>query len=434
MSMEPHTPPPSLSDLLQGQAAPPPGTPPLTRKLRVDGLTLNAPVGLIKRMHLNVLANGAYEGGEIALATALVRPGQRVLEFGGGIGIVSRHVAGITGPDRVLSVEANPAALATARDHLTRDGLGVAHLWGLVTAEGASIRALKVDPNNFLASQPLAAPEGPAAEVAPVHSLGALIRDWRPEVLIVDIEGGEVGLFGPTDLSGIAAVVLELHPEVIGTEGCLQVVRDLAAQGLLADATLVAGAVLGFCRAPASGVADEGALTALFDALQKGAKAQPEAMVAVAGALPESPLLALQAAQNLPASDPRRQAILHRLADQPATSLRARQFLAIDALGARDNALALQWLAPLPSAFAAQLSARAHMALQQPEQALPFARTAAEGLPWLAPVRLLHARAALATGDRAAARREVIAARRLDPETPGLTDLETRLQIVPGQP
>ena len=41
-------------------------------------------------------------------------------------------------------------------------------------------------------------------------ALGELIREHRPTVLVIDIEGGESDL-GPTPLPGVRAVIVECH-------------------------------------------------------------------------------------------------------------------------------------------------------------------------------------------------------------------------------
>ena len=55
--------------------------------------------------------NGRYEGQELAGALALVRPGDRVVEMGAGIGFVGAVVAQNVPDVHVLSFEANPALI-----------------------------------------------------------------------------------------------------------------------------------------------------------------------------------------------------------------------------------------------------------------------------------------------------------------------------------
>lgn len=407
---------------------------PLTESFRVDDLVLNAPAGLIRFSHLFSLSNQAYEAPEIALASALIRPGLRVLEFGGGIGIVSRHIAGLTGPDCVLSVEANPAAMAVAQDHLARDGLGVAHRWGMVVAEGSAPQSLGVDPESFLASRPL--PRTDAALSPPAHSLSALLADWQPQVLVVDIEGGEAGLFAPTDLARVQALVVELHPAMIGADGCMGVVRDLAAQGLLTDPALVAGPVLGFSRTPSGPPPLDTALHALFTRLADAdgggnANAPSADLATIAQTIPASPLLYLLAMTALPRPDPARRTGLTTLLSHPMTAARARTLLANDLLTAGEDDAALALLAVPETGHDHWLKARALLPLQRPREALPHARAATEALPWFAQAHFLHARAALATADRPAARQATATAQSLDPALPGLTEFAARLAKLP---
>jgi hypothetical protein len=55
-------------------------------------------------------------------------------------------------------------------------------------------------------------------------------------VLVVDIQGGEVELFDFADLSRLRAVMVELHPLLIGLSGMRAVRRRLRRAGLVEHA------------------------------------------------------------------------------------------------------------------------------------------------------------------------------------------------------
>lgn len=426
--------PPTVPDHVA--PAPLPDLPPpavaLTHSYRVDDLLINAPEGLIKPIHLTVLANGGYEAAEIALATAMIKPGRRVLEFGGGIGVVSRHIAQITGPGSVLSVEANPKALATARDHLGRDGLGVTHRWGMVVGAGSggADGRLLVDPQNFLASHPGPSnpddPQGWQVD-CPALALSDLISAWRPQALVVDIEGAERDLFTGADLSGIEALILEFHPAEIGVEGCLGVMDCLRDHGLLPDPGLIAGAVLGFVREPAGPDLGQAAFRRLFQALaQPGAELSP-----MARAFPASPLLTLRALTKLAPNTPDRTDALTTLARNPMTARTATRLLAQDALARGDNDRALDLMGPSTLGQEAQIAAVALLRLKRIPEALEAARRAVTALPHSAQALLLFARLCLASGDSLAARSAATGARDLHPTTPGLDQFLQTLAALP---
>jgi hypothetical protein len=57
------------------------------------------------------------------------------------------------------------------------------------------------------------------------------VRSVKPSLLIIDIEGGEMELVPHMDLTGIRAIVIELHERVTGPEGAQTVRQSLMARG-----------------------------------------------------------------------------------------------------------------------------------------------------------------------------------------------------------
>jgi hypothetical protein len=54
------------------------------------------------------MRNNRYEGGEAAALRRILRAGDRVLELGAGIGLLSTLSAMVAGVERIVAVEANP--------------------------------------------------------------------------------------------------------------------------------------------------------------------------------------------------------------------------------------------------------------------------------------------------------------------------------------
>lgn len=84
---------------------------------------------------------------------------------------------------------------------------------------------------NFLASS-LAPLEGDTPETVtptpvPVRNGSAEIARLKPSVLICDIEGAELDLLPQLDLTGLRAVLIELHPQWIGRDGIRKVFAAL---------------------------------------------------------------------------------------------------------------------------------------------------------------------------------------------------------------
>jgi hypothetical protein len=66
----------------------------------------------------------------------------------------------------------------------------------------------------------------------PRAALADLLAETKATVISCDLEGGEAGLFDAVDLSGVRAVVMELHPKVYGADGVQAIRHRLEGAGL----------------------------------------------------------------------------------------------------------------------------------------------------------------------------------------------------------
>lgn len=174
-----------------------------------------------------------YEGGECAALRRILRAGDRVLELGAGVGLLSTVAGLVPGIGSVTTVEANPDLIPLIRETHRLNGVATVDLRnGVATAEpGAEIDFyLRAD---FWASS--MEPDS-RAYVRKVrlrrYDLPALIAELNPTVIVSDIEGGELGLFDAADLSGVRAMVVEFHPKVYGQPALDRIIAILAAKGL----------------------------------------------------------------------------------------------------------------------------------------------------------------------------------------------------------
>lgn len=180
------------------------------------------------------LRNGRYEKGEVQLIRNILRPGDRLLELGAGLGVVSTAAAQISGVEAVLSIEADPGLIDLIRE-----------TWRLNSAENCEIRNAVASGRpgtaieffvreDFWASsmEPDSRPYKSVKKV-PVADIAQVIEEFRPTVLSCDIEGGELGLLDRADLSGLRHIVMETHPKVYGQEGLRKIVDQLGEHGFL---------------------------------------------------------------------------------------------------------------------------------------------------------------------------------------------------------
>lgn len=179
------------------------------------------------------LRNGRYEAGELNHLKSLLKPDDRLLDLGGGLGLVAATASRLTPQGEILSVEAHPGLLPMIREVWRLNDVTNATLKHGLIAKTAGAAAKFYARTDFWASS--AEPDSrPFVTEYDVQTLGldALIRHFRPTVISCDIEGAEQDLFDGLDLSGVRAIVLETHPKVYGVKARDTLLQTLQSKGL----------------------------------------------------------------------------------------------------------------------------------------------------------------------------------------------------------
>lgn len=181
------------------------------------------------------IAAARYEGDEIKGALHVVRPEDRIVEMGAGIGVVGAVAAHQGKPERVVSFEANPALIEHIEALYALNGLEdricVRNCVVLSDPDAPETVTFHVHAS-YLGSS-LIEPEArrsTAVEV-PSTSWDSVREEIAPTILICDIEGGELDFLRHADLSGLRAVVMEFHPGAYGREGMRECKRILETAG-----------------------------------------------------------------------------------------------------------------------------------------------------------------------------------------------------------
>lgn len=178
------------------------------------------------------MRNNRYEGGECKTLRDVLKPGDRVLELGAGVGLCSAVAGAQPGVERVIAVEANPELLPLIREtHKLNDIGNVEVLNGVVTTTDSKKIDFYIRHNFWASSMEPDSREYVRKEKLTSYNIHKLIKDLNPTVIVCDIEGGELGLFDEADLSGVRELVLETHPKVYGEEGMARILGMLAAKG-----------------------------------------------------------------------------------------------------------------------------------------------------------------------------------------------------------
>ncbi len=218
----------------------------------IDGFSVFVDTQNYSEIIVSSLKNGGYEGDERALVRDFVRSGDRVIEAGTAMGVVSMTAASIVGPDRVKTFDANPEIILDAQANFTRNGLS-----GIKSHHGVLKNRLSIKPDetslDFYISKAFWASRLNASAAdqdivkivqAPIFCLEDEIATHEANVLICDIEGGEVELLLHADLSRIKTIIMEVHYAFVGKAATDNMIRKLIMDGFALDLQRSANQIL----------------------------------------------------------------------------------------------------------------------------------------------------------------------------------------------
>lgn len=163
-----------------------------------------------------------YEGQEIRGALSVVRQGDRILEMGAGLGLVGAVALTRGKAAQLRSYEANPDLIPHIQALYDRNGLSArCDLRHQVLTTGPEAPALMPFflRNSYLASSLIDSKRPTRKVCVPTADFDEAVQAYRPDVLLMDIEGGELALIDTVAQAGVRAIVIEFHPEVYGDAG-----------------------------------------------------------------------------------------------------------------------------------------------------------------------------------------------------------------------
>ncbi|WP_027229987.1 FkbM family methyltransferase [Phyllobacterium sp. UNC302MFCol5.2] len=196
----------------------------------------------------SALQNGTYEAKEAFWVKRAVRPGDRILELGTGLGIIASVMAA-TDDVRILAFDANPEVVALARRVIDTNGFdNVTISHGLLMAGKPREVPFYLRKDFWMSST--FADQGPYEHVITIRSveIDEIIAAAGITILVMDIEGGEYELLRGAQLPGVERVFLELHDHLYGLDGVMQIIAAMAANGFAFDPRGSSGACALFTR------------------------------------------------------------------------------------------------------------------------------------------------------------------------------------------
>jgi FkbM family methyltransferase len=199
------------------------------REITLDGVRVSTDPKLVPRSVRTALFKESYESHERRLVRDVLTPGDRVLEIGTGIGVVSLTCASICGPDRVLSYEANPLLEPIIRRNYALNGWTPMLRMRAVTTDGQPVALHR---NDNIVSSSIAERAGFAEKILVASDpFDQVIAEHRPDAVIMDVEGAEIELLTASALRGVKHIIAEIHPHITGDDKVAQMLDAVRAKG-----------------------------------------------------------------------------------------------------------------------------------------------------------------------------------------------------------
>ena len=203
----------------------------------IDGLHLPIDQKLCSPAIRREIYFETYEQDERRLIPDLVKPEDRVLELGAGIGLVTATIVKAS-PAASLHIEANKDLIPAIKETLSANNLDAEIRHAAIVADdfpgtevdlltGAEFWSSSLHQRNNL----------DRSVKVPATRLIDALSSFRPSVLVIDVEGAECNLLTGVALTGVRAISVELHARITGVSPQRRMVQSLLAEGFHIDFT-----------------------------------------------------------------------------------------------------------------------------------------------------------------------------------------------------
>jgi FkbM family methyltransferase len=197
--------------------------------LRIRGVLVGTSKESTPHSVRNALFKGVYEEHECDIVERIVQRGDRILEIGAGIGLVSLLATRLAGEGLVLSCEANPALEPLIRANYALNGWKPNLRMGAVAASAGTVTFHQND--NLLSSSRIERKLAGKAISVEANSMSELLEAHDANIIIMDVEGSETELLASADLSKVASIIVEMHPHIVGEDEISKLMGKLKSEG-----------------------------------------------------------------------------------------------------------------------------------------------------------------------------------------------------------
>ncbi len=204
------------------------------RIIRLNGVRIPIERELYSKKNIARLYDESYEADEREALSRTLRPGDRLLELGSGIGYMSSYAASTLGVSRVTACEANPSLIPIISRVHGMNGVDSEILHGVMSRDMTTRSCTFYTQRHFSASS-LQQPDGEyQAKTVPVLHWQTELDRIQPTYLLMDIEGGEIDLLEVFDHASVERMLIEFHPKITGEASIERIFEHLRSIGFQA--------------------------------------------------------------------------------------------------------------------------------------------------------------------------------------------------------
>lgn len=201
--------------------------------IQLHGVLINTAKQEIPRSVRDQLFKEKYEEFECELVKEIVGNDDRVLEIGTGIGLVSLVATKLAGEGNVLSYEANPELEKTITANYALNAIKPNLRMKAVTLEGGDLTFYQNA--NIISSSMIDRNLLENKITVKSDPFNKILEDYKPKVLIMDVEGAEVALLNNSKLETIESIIVEMHPHIVGEKEISDTIDNLVSLGFKMD-------------------------------------------------------------------------------------------------------------------------------------------------------------------------------------------------------
>jgi FkbM family methyltransferase len=195
----------------------------------LDGVRVITARSSLPRRQARPIYKGTYEAPERAIVQRLLAKGDRVLEGGACLGVVSMIAAKIVGAENIVSYEPFPRSFELLQQNLKLNGLAIRCKQGALAATGGTIRFYVSD--NPLGNSAVYR-DGRSTIEVPAFGIAEAAAEISANTLLLDIEGAETEVIAAAPLQQFDKISMEVHPAVTGEEPIRRMWQQLKDNGL----------------------------------------------------------------------------------------------------------------------------------------------------------------------------------------------------------